>query len=83
MLLVATPAADGVDPLGSQLGHSCGPGQLELPLHADGHLLAAGGAALMPVIARDTHDEVELSAEREIKRLKKAATRQSQICWPD
>ena len=61
MLLVATPAPDGVDPLRSQLGHGSGSGQLELPLLADGNLLASSGAALMPMIARNTHVEAVLS----------------------
>ena len=61
VLLVASPAPDGVDPLRSQLGHGSGAGQLELPLLADRDLLAAGGAAFMPMITRNTHDEAELS----------------------
>ena len=32
VLLVATPGPEGVDPLGSELGHRRGASQLELPL---------------------------------------------------
>ena len=32
VLLVATPGPEGVDPLGGELGHRRGAGQLELPL---------------------------------------------------
>ena len=55
VFLVASTAPEGVDPLGSQFGHSGGTAQRELPLLADGGALAAGGAALMPMIARNTH----------------------------
>ena len=61
VLLVAASHPQGVDPLGSHLGHGSRPGQLELPLLADGSLLATSGAALMPVISRDTHGNVLLA----------------------
>ena len=32
VLLVATPGSEGVDPLGGELGHRRGAGQLKLPL---------------------------------------------------
>ena len=32
VLLVATPGPEGVNPLGSQLGHRSGAGQLKIPL---------------------------------------------------
>merc|ERR1719382_1329360 len=55
VLLVATPGPEGVDPLGSELGHRCGASQLELPLLPDGAFLASCGPPLMPVVTRDTH----------------------------
>merc|ERR1719221_1862426 len=55
VLLVATPGPEGVDPLGGELGHRRGAGQLELPLLPDGAFLASCGPPLMPVITRDTH----------------------------
>ena len=55
VLLVTAADAEGVDPLGGELGHGGRPGQLELPLLPDGAALAAGGAALVPVIPGDTH----------------------------
>ena len=61
VLLVASSHPEGVDPLGGHLGHGGRPGQLELPLLADGSLLATSGAALMPVISRDTHGNVLLA----------------------
>ena len=51
VLLVAAPDPQGVDPLGGELGHRGGPGQLELPLLPDGGLLASGGPALVPMIS--------------------------------
>ena len=51
VLLVAAPHPQGVDPLGGELGHRGGPGQLELPLLPDGGLLASGGPALVPMIS--------------------------------
>ena len=41
----------------AELGHGGRPGELELPLGADGGALAAGGAALVPVVAGYTHGE--------------------------
>ena len=58
-LLVAPAHAHRVDAHGAELGHGGGPGQLELPLGADGGALAAGGAALVPVVAGYTHGEAE------------------------
>merc|ERR1719266_477071 len=55
VLLVAAADAEGVDPLGGELGHGGRPGQLELPLLPDGAALAASSAALVPVIPGDTH----------------------------
>ena len=55
VLLVSSADANGVDALRSQLGVGGGPGQLELSLHADRVALAARGAALVPMVARDTH----------------------------
>ena len=54
-LPVASAAPDGVDALRAKLGVGGGAGQLELALVADGGALAAGGAALVPVVAGDTH----------------------------
>ena len=51
VLLVSSPDTEGVDPLGGQLGHGGGSGQLELPLLTDRSPLASGGATLMPVIS--------------------------------
>ena len=39
VLLVATPGPEGVDPLGGELGHRRGAGQLELPLLPDDVML--------------------------------------------
>merc|ERR1719270_170364 len=55
VLLVATPGSEGVDPLGGELGHRRGAGQLKLPLLPNGAFLASCGPPLMPVITRDTH----------------------------
>ena len=55
VLLVSSADANGVDSLRPELGHGSRTSQLELSLHADRVALAAGGAALMPVVARDTH----------------------------
>merc|ERR1719232_921119 len=71
IFLVASSAAEGVDPLGSQLGHSGGAAELELPLLADGGTLATSGAALMPMITRDTHLETSnclLFAKRHVEK---------------
>ena len=54
-LLVSAPNPDGVDTLGSQLGHGGGPGHLELPLLPQRASLAAGCPAFMPMVSRDTH----------------------------
>ena len=51
VLLVAPPHPQGVDPLGRQLGHGGGAGQLELPLLPDGGPLASGSPALMPMVS--------------------------------
>ena len=51
ILLVSSSDTEGVDPLGCQLGHGGGSGQLELPFLTDGSPLASGGATLMPVIS--------------------------------
>ena len=56
-LLVAAAHAHRVDAHRAELGHGGGPRQLELPLGADGGALAAGGAALVPVVAGYTHGE--------------------------
>ena len=54
-LFVSTPASDGVDAPGAQLGHGGGTADLELPLLSDRALLTTGGPALMPVVTRNTH----------------------------
>ena len=41
VLLVATPGPEGVDPLGGELGHRRGAGQLEFPL-LPGHFVVDG-----------------------------------------
>lgn len=55
VLLVAAAGSHGVNATRAQLGHGRRAGELELALAADGGALAAGGAALMPVVATDTH----------------------------
>ena len=55
VLLVATPDPEGVDPLGGQLGHGSGSGQLELPLLPDWASLSTCSTALMPMVSGDTH----------------------------
>ena len=51
VLLVATPGPEGVDALGSELGHRRGAGQLELPLLPQRTSLASGCPALMPMVS--------------------------------
>ena len=55
VLLVSSADANGVDSLRAELGHGSRASQLELSLHADRVSLTARGAALMPVVTRDTH----------------------------